>query len=372
MDRHEPENCDTTLVSNRRGNGIHQWNCEGNLIRGNEISDTRDGIYFSFTNKSHVENNHVHHVRYGLHYMYSDENVFENNTFTENAAGAAIMFSKDLGVRGNRFVNNRGHRAYGMIFQSSDRSMLEGNEIQRKCRWTFLQPMQRQPDGRAIASPKITSACVSVRTRTTIDSPKTFLPKICTQWRRADRSFRQALGRQRGRQFLGRTRSRSIRPATASTTCRIASWICLGVLRREFPAIAFLRKARAETIALRARTGRTARSELDRGSVSLNSLLENRAQRTMRPLLPRIMITPNISQRVTGAPGAAGMSSCRGKRDHTAGRAQRCGKTHHNENLAGSSGPRTASLDPATSVATESPRSGYSPICRKARISTRG
>ena len=27
------ENCDTTLVSNRRGNGIHQWNCEGNTIR---------------------------------------------------------------------------------------------------------------------------------------------------------------------------------------------------------------------------------------------------------------------------------------------------------------------------------------------------
>jgi nitrous oxidase accessory protein len=123
------ENCDTTLVSNRRGNGIHQWNCEGNLIRGNDIGDTRDGIYFSFTNNSRVENNLVHHVRYGLHYMYSDGNVFENNTFAENAAGAAIMFSKDLVVRGNRFVNNRGHRAYGLIFQSSDRSTLESNEI---------------------------------------------------------------------------------------------------------------------------------------------------------------------------------------------------------------------------------------------------
>lgn len=123
------ENCDTTLVSNRRGNGIHQWNCEGNLIRGNEISDTRDGIYFSFTNNSRVENNLVHHVRYGLHYMYSDGNVFENNTFSENAAGAAIMFSKELVVRGNRFINNRGHRAYGLIFQSSDRSRLEKNEI---------------------------------------------------------------------------------------------------------------------------------------------------------------------------------------------------------------------------------------------------
>jgi nitrous oxidase accessory protein len=123
------ENCDTTLVANRRGNGIHQWNCEGNLIRGNEISDTRDGIYFSFTNSSRVENNVIHHVRYGLHYMYSDGNIFENNTFTENAAGAAIMFSKDMVVRGNRFVNNRGYRAYGLIFQSSDRSRLEQNEI---------------------------------------------------------------------------------------------------------------------------------------------------------------------------------------------------------------------------------------------------
>jgi nitrous oxidase accessory protein len=125
------ENCDTTLVANRRGNGIHQWNCEGNVIRGNEISGARDGIYFSFTNNSRVENNLVHHVRYGLHYMYSDGNVFENNTFSENAAGAAIMFSKELVVRGNRFINNRGHRAYGLIFQSSDRSRLERNEISK-------------------------------------------------------------------------------------------------------------------------------------------------------------------------------------------------------------------------------------------------
>jgi nitrous oxidase accessory protein len=123
------ENCDTTLVSNRRGNGIHQWNSERTTIRGNEISETRDGIYFSFTNNCLVEDNLIHHVRYGLHYMYSDNNVFLNNTFTENAAGAAIMFSKELLVRGNRFINNRGHRAYGLIFQSSDRSKLEQNEI---------------------------------------------------------------------------------------------------------------------------------------------------------------------------------------------------------------------------------------------------
>ena len=48
---------------------------------------------------------------------------------TENAAGAAIMFSKDLIIDGNRFINNRGHRAYGLIFQSSDHSRIERNEI---------------------------------------------------------------------------------------------------------------------------------------------------------------------------------------------------------------------------------------------------
>jgi len=124
------ENCDTSLVASRRGNGIHQWSCENNLIRGNDISETRDGIYFSFTNNSRVERNLVHHTRYGLHYMYSDNNVFENNTFTENAAGAAIMFSKDLMVRGNHFVNNRGLRAYGIIIQSTDRSRFDGNQIE--------------------------------------------------------------------------------------------------------------------------------------------------------------------------------------------------------------------------------------------------
>ncbi len=62
--------------------------------------------------------------------MYSDSNVFENNTFTENAAGAAIMFSKELTVRGNHFVNNRGLRAYGIIIQSTERSRFEGNQIE--------------------------------------------------------------------------------------------------------------------------------------------------------------------------------------------------------------------------------------------------
>ena len=123
------ELCEAPLNENERGNGIHQWNCENNFVAGNEISDTRDGIYFSFTNHSRTENNNVHNVRYGLHYMYSDNNVFESNSFSENAAGAAVMFSRDIVIRGNHFVDNRGSRAYGVLFQSDERVRLENNII---------------------------------------------------------------------------------------------------------------------------------------------------------------------------------------------------------------------------------------------------
>jgi nitrous oxidase accessory protein len=153
------ENCDTTLVVNRRGNGIHQWNCERNLIRGNDISETRDGIYFSFTNNSRVENNNVHGTRYGLHYMYSDGNVFENNSFTENAAGAAIMFSKELIVRANRFVNNRGLRAYGLIVQSTDRSRFEGNELDQNAVGLSFN----QCNGNSIIGNRVTNNYIALR-----------------------------------------------------------------------------------------------------------------------------------------------------------------------------------------------------------------
>lgn len=125
-----PENCDTSVGAARRGNGIHLWNCERTEILRNEISEARDGIYFSFANHTRCEGNVIERSRYGLHYMYSDRNVFSGNTFSQNAAGGALMFSRQLEVRENRFINNRGLRAYGLILQSLDDCRFEGNIIE--------------------------------------------------------------------------------------------------------------------------------------------------------------------------------------------------------------------------------------------------
>ncbi|HTJ77861.1 MAG TPA: NosD domain-containing protein [Rariglobus sp.] len=135
----EGELCDVEVSQDRRGNGIHLWNSSGHIITGNDISGTRDGIYFSFTDDTVVRGNTIAHVRYGLHYMYSDRNTFEGNTFTENAAGAALMFSKGLTLRANRFVANRSHRAYGLLFHAVDNTTVENNIIEGNTLGFFLE-----------------------------------------------------------------------------------------------------------------------------------------------------------------------------------------------------------------------------------------
>ncbi len=125
------EMCIIDVNINQRGNGIHLWNSTGGFLEGNEIEGTRDGIYFSFSDRTIVRDNLVRGVRYGLHYMYSDENVFENNRFEGNAAGSAIMYSKGLFVRGNIFANNRSLRAYGMLLNAVDDTTFIGNELRQ-------------------------------------------------------------------------------------------------------------------------------------------------------------------------------------------------------------------------------------------------
>lgn len=126
------------LIAALRGNGIHLWNSKGNRIYNNEITLTRDGIYFSFADETHIRGNHIHHVRYGLHYMYSDDNNFEDNLFAYNVAGAALMYSKRIHFSRNTFAHNRGYRAYGVLYQSCDFCTATENLISDNTRGIYL------------------------------------------------------------------------------------------------------------------------------------------------------------------------------------------------------------------------------------------
>lgn len=153
------ELCSTALEQNQRGNGIHLWKSVRIEIADNDIRGTRDGIYFSFTDRTTVRRNRISRVRYGLHYMYSDENVFEGNTFTDNAAGAALMFSADIALRGNRFAANRNQRSYGLLLHTVDRATIEDNVVEGNTVGLYLE----SNNGNRVQGNRITGNYIGLR-----------------------------------------------------------------------------------------------------------------------------------------------------------------------------------------------------------------
>jgi len=124
---------DTSIIGledrqfSRRGNGIHLFKTDNNIIDGVSIKETRDGIYFDFCNNTTVTNSTISDVRYGLHYMSSNRNTFSNNHFSHSVSGAAIMFSQDIQLNNNVFENNTGPRNYGLFFQLVQDCVVENN-----------------------------------------------------------------------------------------------------------------------------------------------------------------------------------------------------------------------------------------------------
>jgi len=111
------------LISDR-GNGIHIWNIQKGLIKGNRVFGVRDGIYLSNTGTSAIEDNIMDSVRFGIHYMYNDNNTVTGNVTCNSTVGQAMMFSKRLVINNNAMINNRDH---GMLLRAIYDSKINNN-----------------------------------------------------------------------------------------------------------------------------------------------------------------------------------------------------------------------------------------------------
>ncbi len=110
------------------GNAIHLWHCKDVILRNNEVSFHRDGIYFEFVNKSIIEGNRSHdNIRYGLHFMFSNHDEYSYNTFTNNGAGVAVMFSKFIKMYHNKFEYNWGPNSYGLLLKEINDGEIKNN-----------------------------------------------------------------------------------------------------------------------------------------------------------------------------------------------------------------------------------------------------
>ncbi|WP_336338866.1 nitrous oxide reductase family maturation protein NosD [Haloarcula brevis] len=112
-----------------RGNGIQIWKTEDSVVRNNDITAVRDGIYYNWAKDVVTSGNAMWDLRYGVHYMYSDDCALRNNTAFDNDAGYALMVSKHLVVADNVAVNNTGQSGHGILVKSIDDTDIRGNHL---------------------------------------------------------------------------------------------------------------------------------------------------------------------------------------------------------------------------------------------------
>lgn len=122
---------EVSLRNQDRGNGIHLFAVRFANISGNEIWQTRDGIYIEAANDNIIHNNYMRDLRYGVHYMFSNRNEVTHNRTERTRTGYALMQSRQLTVTDNTSDHDQN---YGLLMNYITYSTLKNNFV------TAVQP----------------------------------------------------------------------------------------------------------------------------------------------------------------------------------------------------------------------------------------
>jgi nitrous oxidase accessory protein len=126
------------------GNGVHAWKCNSLLIKGNDLSGHRDGIYFEFVTSSLIHRNNSHNnIRYGLHFMFSHNDMYSYNTFQSNGAGVAVMYTKGVTMYKNTFYHNWGDASYAILLKDISDSRIESNKFIKNTIGIYMEGSNR-------------------------------------------------------------------------------------------------------------------------------------------------------------------------------------------------------------------------------------
>jgi nitrous oxidase accessory protein len=126
------------------GNGIHLWKCDSMLVKDNDVTGQRDGIYFEFVTNSIIEQNVSHNnIRYGLHFMFSNHNAYLQNTFRDNGAGVAVMYSNHIVMHSNNFQHNWGANSYGLLLKEISDGQIVDNHFDHNTAGIVLESTNR-------------------------------------------------------------------------------------------------------------------------------------------------------------------------------------------------------------------------------------
>lgn len=130
--RNQIEN--NTITSNnsrisKRGNGVHLFYGNGNVVRGNDIYDVQDGIYIDFAADSTLSSNTISDSRYAIHLMFGEGGLVSDNQFMYNINGMMVMSSSSFRIEQNIMQKQLDYRGYGALLYDTDHITMRGNRM---------------------------------------------------------------------------------------------------------------------------------------------------------------------------------------------------------------------------------------------------
>lgn len=125
----------TDLRTNDRGDSFSVWNATGARVEDNRASGGRDGIRCTASRDNVFSGNRFQGVRFAVHTMWGDGATVVDNRSDGNDLGFALMYSHVLTARGNV---SAGDRDYGMLLNSADRSVFDGNRVTGAGKCVFI------------------------------------------------------------------------------------------------------------------------------------------------------------------------------------------------------------------------------------------
>ena len=98
----------------------------GARVIGNQVRETRDGIYIDTSSGNLLQGNVLEDLRYGVHYMFANDNRLLDNVTRRTRTGYALMQSRQLTVIGNRSEQDQN---YGILMNYITYSTLRDNFV---------------------------------------------------------------------------------------------------------------------------------------------------------------------------------------------------------------------------------------------------
>jgi len=127
-----------------RGDGIKLWEAHDSVVRGCDVSRSRDLVVW-YSRRVLLEGNTVTQSRYGSHFMYAHDSVVRDSRVVDNVVGIFVMYSSRLQVDGNVLAGAHGAAGIGLGFKESDGVQVTRNWLIGNTTGTYLDRTPRSP-----------------------------------------------------------------------------------------------------------------------------------------------------------------------------------------------------------------------------------